>query len=143
MKTLNLMLNQHPRALPTTRDTHADTVAALGTCEQICTSCADACLGEIEELDRLVRCIRTSLDCADICGATARVLTRQTETDDPLVRAQLHACVLACQACGEECFAHASVHGHCATCADTCHYCQECCNRLLNELTSGVREDFF
>lgn len=144
MKTIDIMLNQHPRALPTSRESYAEAVAMLATCEQVCTSCADACLGETEHRERLIRCIRMNLDCADICGTTARLLTRQTETDSSLVQAQVHACVLACQVCADECFSHASMHGHCATCADTCRYCQECCNRLLGEMASSrVREDVF
>ena len=138
------MLNQHPRAVPTSRESYAEAISALGICEQICTSCADACLGESEDLNHLVRCIRTNLDCAEICATTGRLLTRQTETDGPVVQAQLRVCVLACQACADECAAHTSMHGHCATCADTCRYCQESCNRLIDVISSsGVREDTF
>ena len=144
MTTIDLMLNQHPRAVPTTRESYAVAAAALSMCEEVCTSCADACLGETEHVHKLVRCIRANLDCTEICGTTARLLTRQTESDAPVVQAQLHVCVLACQTCADECSAHAAMHGHCATCADTCRYCQECCNRLLGEISSsGVREENF
>jgi hypothetical protein len=136
MKTIDIMLNQHPRALPTSRESYAEAVSMLAMCEQICVSCADACLGEIEHLHHLVRCIRLNQDCSDICGATARLLTRQTDSESSLVQAQVHVCVLACQLCADECFAHASTHGHCATCADTCRCCQESCNRLLAEMES-------
>jgi hypothetical protein len=137
MKTLNIMLNQHPRALPTSRDSYADAVSNLTLCEQVCTSCADACLGEPEHLTELIRCIRLSQDCADICGVTARLLTRQTDTDGAVVQAQLHACVLACEVCADECFSHASMHGHCATCSESCRECQECCSRLLEEISAS------
>ena len=144
MKTIDLMLNQHPRAVPTSREAYSDAVSALGICEQICTSCADACLGETEDLNSLARCIRYCMDCAEICSTTARLITRQTETDAPVVQAQIHVCVLACQTCADECAAHTSRHGYCATCADTCRFCQEFCNRLLGEISSsGVREETF
>jgi hypothetical protein len=142
IKTIDLMLGQHPQSLPGAREFHAEAIAALVVCQQICTSCADACLGEKEHVDRLLRCIRTDLDCADICAVTERVLTRQTETNGSLVQAQLHACIVACQLCADECASHASMHSHCATCAEACRHCQAQCNRLLGELSSsGVRED--
>lgn len=137
MTPLKKILNQHSRALPTSRESYAETVEELSLCGRICTSCADACVGEVEELPHLVRCIRIALDCADICGVTARLLTRQTETDHALLRAQLHACALACELCADECFAHASVHAHCASCANACRSSQECCSRMLAELDLG------
>ena len=35
---------------------------------QVCTACADACLGE-DDVGELTRCIRLDLDCADLCAA--------------------------------------------------------------------------
>lgn len=141
MTTLKIMLNQHPRALPTTRESYADAVEELSLCGRICTSCADACLGESEHRAHLVRCMRYALDCADICGVTARLLTRQTDSEDALLVAQLRACTLACGLCAEECFTHASMHGHCASCADACRSCQECCSRMLAELAFDDKLD--
>lgn len=114
---------------------------ALEACAGICTSCADACLAEPDDVGQLRRCISTNLDCADICNATARVLTRQTETPNELVHAQLHACVLACQICGDECERHSDKHDHCRICADTCRHCQERCNFLLGAISSSGLAD--
>lgn len=85
----------------------------------------------------LVRCIRLNLDCAVICDVTGHVLSRQTEPDWGIVRAQLLACVAACQACGAECERHA-MHGmeHCRICAEACRRCAEACQRLLSVLPS-------
>jgi len=58
----------------------------------------------------LIRCIRLNLDCADVCDATGRLISRQTEPDWGLLRAQLQACVAACQICGAECERHAGRH---------------------------------
>ena len=99
-------------------------------CAATCTSCADACLGESMVKD-LVPCIRLNLDCADICNATGRVLTRQTAPEPLVLRAQLQSCVQACRACGAECQQHAQMHEHCAVCADACRRCEQACNRLL------------
>ncbi len=58
----------------------------------------------------LRKCIRTNLDCADICEATGRVLSRQTEYDAVVTRAILEACAGACRTCGDECQEHGQ-HG--------------------------------
>lgn len=43
---------------------------------------------------------RTNLDCADVCDATGRVLSRHTDYDANITRAVLEACAAACKACG-------------------------------------------
>jgi hypothetical protein len=50
----------------------------------------------------LVKCMRTDLDCADMCDVTAKVLTRQTEFDLVVVRAALSACLAAIVAFAED-----------------------------------------
>lgn len=141
MNLVETMLRSHPHADLQHSQHYAETLNALTLCEQICTSCADACLGEGEHLAKLRRCIQADLDCADVCATTARLLIRQTETPNELVHAQLHACVLACQMCAEECEAHATMHDHCRICAETCRHCQAKCNFMLGEITSsGVEE---
>lgn len=137
MKTIEMMLRSHPRADAQRAVDFAEALRALSTCTEICTACADACLGETGHLEHLRRCIRTDLDCADVCAATARVLMRQTETPHELVHAQLHACIVACQACADECETHREMHDHCRLCAETCRYCQERCNFLLGEISSA------
>jgi len=141
MKTIELMLRSHPRGDQQRVADYADTLGALSTCAESCTACADACLGEPEHLERFRRCITTDLDCADICSATARVLTRQTDAPNEVVHAQLHACILACQVCAEECERHADMHDHCRINAEVCHHCQERCNFLLGEISSSGTAD--
>ncbi|GGA75232.1 hypothetical protein GCM10011490_27490 [Pseudoclavibacter endophyticus] len=123
------MLNTHPAEIDLDRDLLARTIDSLVACAQACTVCADACLSE-ESVAELRRCIRTDLDCADICAATARVLSRQTG-DAAVLRAQLQACVQACSSCGDECEAHAGHHEHCRICAEACRACEQACTELL------------
>ena len=141
MKTIELMLRRHPRADQQRVIEYAEALQALSTCSQTCTACADACLGETEHVAHLRRCIVTNLDCADICQATARVLSRQTETPHDLVHAQLHACIVACQTCADECEQHAHLHDHCRINAEACRHCQERCNFLLGEISSSGTAD--
>ena len=137
MKTFEPMFRSHPHADQQRAAFYAEAIAALANCANACTACADACLGEADDLDRLRRCIRTDLDCADVCTATVRLLARQTDTPNELVHAQLHACVLACRTCAEECAAHARTHEHCRLCGDACRHCQQTCNILLGEISSS------
>ena len=137
MKTIELMLRSHPHADVQRVIDYSEALKAISTCAETCTACADACLGEREHLEALRRCISADLDCADVCTATARVLTRQTETPNEIVHAQLHACVIACQVCADECQAHSEMHDHCRINAQACRYCQERCNFLLGEISSS------
>ncbi|HET6355427.1 four-helix bundle copper-binding protein [Streptomyces sp.] len=64
----------------------------------------------------LTKCIRTDMDCADICNTTASVLSRRTGYDGNITRAMLKACATACKACADECGSHADME-HCHLCA--------------------------
>ena len=105
-------------------------IEACFDCSQTCTACADACLSE-EMVAELTKCIRTNLDCADICDTTGRVLSRHTGYDANLTRAVLQACVQACKSCGDECASHAGMHEHCRVCSVECRRCVPACRELL------------
>jgi hypothetical protein len=111
-------------------DDLAACIDACFICAQACTACADACLGE-EMVAELRRCVTTDLNCADICDATGRVLSRQTGYDPELTRAALTACRDAFRRCAEECDRHAEMHEHCRVCAEACRRCADACDRLL------------
>jgi hypothetical protein len=132
MTVAQQMLDTYPREVTVDRALLARCIEACSTCGQACTLCADACLSEEGPLDALVKCIRTNLDCADICASTGRVLSRQTEYDANVARAVLKACIAACTACANECETHAE-HGmeHCRICAEQCRRCEEACRELL------------
>jgi hypothetical protein len=98
---------------------------------QASTACADACLAE-DDVTPLRICIGLDQDCADVCAATARVLSRQSDYDRLLVQRLLGACVRACSRCAEECRKHAEHHRHCGICADACSACERACKKLLD-----------
>jgi len=108
-------------------------IEACMECAQSCTACADACLSE-DMVDELRKCIRTNLDCADICASTGRVLSRHTGYDANLTRSVLEACAAACKACGDECGQHAEMHEHCRVCAESCRRCEQACRDLISSL---------
>jgi hypothetical protein len=127
------MLRTHPRQPQVDTAALVNCIEECFSCAQTCTSCADACLGE-QNVQEMVQCIRFNLDCADVCDATGRVLSRQTEPDWSLVRSQLQACATACRVCGAECERHAGHMEHCRVCAEACRRCEEACNRLLSAI---------
>jgi hypothetical protein len=131
MHTLE-MLEAHPRDIELDLTRLARAVEVVEDCATVCTQCADACLAEAD-LAPLVRCIRLDLDCADVCTATARVLVRQTEPDDSLIRPLLDACIAACRSCAEECEHHAHLR-HCRICAEVCRACEQTCRDVRDKL---------
>jgi hypothetical protein len=82
----------------------------------------------------LTKCIRTDMDCAEICVATGSVLSRHTGYSANLTRAVLEACRTACKTCGDECERHARMHEHCRICAEACPRCEQACAELIEPL---------
>ena len=131
MTHVSSMLETYPKDLAgVDREKLAACIAACFECAQVCTVCADACLAE-DMVAELRTCIRTDLDCADICAATGAVLTRQTGANPTLLRSILEACQAACEVCAEECERHAEMHEHCRICAEACRRCALACADLL------------
>jgi hypothetical protein len=124
------MLESYPKSINLDRAKLAAGIDAVIACSEACTACADACLSE-DMVAELTKCIRTNLDCADICATTARVLSRHTGYDANISRTLLEACMTACASCGDECASHAEMHEHCRICADACRACEQACRDLL------------
>jgi hypothetical protein len=124
------IIDVHPRQSSLDRELRLRCIEDCLDCGATCTSCADADLGE-EDVSELVRCARLCLDCADLCDATGRIVTRQTEPDLGVIGATLEACLVACRAAAEECERHAAHHEHCRICAEVCRRCEAACADLL------------
>jgi hypothetical protein len=133
MHHVTQMLETHPHA--TANEALARCIEECFACAMTCTSCADACLAE-EDVKELVRCIRLNLDCADVCDATGRTLTRQTSSEPRLARSMLEACAEACRLCAEECERHAGHHEHCRICAEACRRCARACEDLRGSIST-------
>lgn len=67
----------YPRSCNVDEDVLLRCIEACIDCAQACTGCADACLAEDTVAD-LVKSIRLTADCADVCEASGRVLSRRT-----------------------------------------------------------------
>lgn len=130
MQNVREMLDAHPSPSRLDAAALAECIADCLDCGFHCTACADACLAS-ENPKKMARCIRTDLDCADVCQATQRLLSRQTETDFRLLRSQVQALATACAVCAEECEQHADMMRHCKLCGESCRRCEKSCHRLL------------
>jgi hypothetical protein len=128
MNRLAELLTTHPQATPS--DALVRCIEECVACVVDCTSCADADLATDNVAD-LRHCMRVCLDCADVCEATGKVLTRQTSPEPRLTRSLLEACLQACRLCAEECERHEAHHEHCRICAETCRRCEQACANLL------------
>ena len=129
-RVIERMLKAHAEPPVASSTALAECIHACLESAQSCSACADACLGD-HAIEPRIHCIRINLDCADICGVTARVLSRQTAPDLGVVTMQLEVCAGATQACAIESDHHASTHTHCQICASACHRCHEACRALL------------
>lgn len=128
------MLDTHPGPLGGGSGVDPEAIArcieACAECAQLSTMCADACLGE-PSVQEMLSCIRSDLDCADVCAATARVVARQTAFDRTVVRTLVSACAEICGTSAEERERHAAHHEHCRICGEATRRCQQACEQLM------------
>ena len=95
-------------------------ITSLQKCVRHCISCADQCLDE-DNLEKMVPCIRTDHECAEICDATAKVVAMNGSKTAAMVK----TCETICRECAEECDKHE--HQHCKDCAEACRECAKAC----------------
>lgn len=124
--SIHAMIQLHPDVGADFNEDLATAARHAMFCAVMCTSCADACSAERMDMRQ---CIRVCSDCADICTATARVAVRRTGENVAMLRAQLEACIRACDLCAEECDRHD--HEHCRLCATMCRECAADCRKAL------------
>lgn len=99
-------------------------------CVATCTACADECLGQ-PDIAVFRRCIRLNLDCADVCSAIARLLSRRGQPETSTLRALLEAGTTICAAAANEAQKHGESHTHCKLTAEICLTCARSCDAAL------------
>jgi hypothetical protein len=103
-------------------------------CAAACTSCAASSLAEPDP-GPLAPCVTTCLDCADVCEAAARVVSRPLlAVRREAVAALLQACAGVCELTARECFRHEMHHRHCRLCMEAARACLEACETLLEAI---------
>jgi Domain of Unknown Function (DUF326) len=127
------MLGTYSGTINVDADVLAAAIDAVSDCAQACAADTDADLSG-HNLAEMVKCIRLCLNCADVCTATAGVISRPAAYDADVAKPLLQACVAICQSCGDECERHAQHHAHCRVCAEACRRCEQACRELLGAL---------
>jgi hypothetical protein len=125
------MIETVPGGVPLGAEPVAAAIDACLRCVQSCTTCANADLVE-DDVAEMRTCIARCLNCADVCEATARLLSRPADSEPAVVQLLLQACVRTCASCADECARHAQHHRHCAICENVCRACVEACTALLD-----------
>lgn len=123
----------HPAAPEVLQDERFLESVCIDAClesAQACASGADACLEE-PAVGTLRDCIRAQQNCADVCLATARVLSRLGSPTGESWRALLEACLAACALCTEQCERHSERYRHCRLSADATARGEQACAELL------------
>ena len=135
MSTLEI-LSAAPQRLTVDASLIAEAVDAATACALTCTACASACLSE-SDVEGMATCVRDDLDCADLCGVTARHLLRLNASDRQLTLGLLAACIEACVQCAASCAPHAEHHEHCRLCEQASLRCEAACQALLDALRAA------
>lgn len=126
------MLDAAPRRIEFDLDDLTAAIEACANSAQTCTSCTDSSLAE-EDVATMVDSIALCDECADVCTATERSLSRPLHADRVVLHRLLRACVRQCTVCAEECEKHAAHHRHHAICARACRACAKACSDLLED----------
>ncbi|MGH8806969.1 MAG: four-helix bundle copper-binding protein [Noviherbaspirillum sp.] len=102
-------------------------------CADACDYCANLSLSEYD-IRALKRCIRLTIDCAQLCRVAAAYMARGSELSNILCT----ACSQVCEVCADECAQHEMQH--CQDCASACRRCAEACTQMLTTLVSAASE---
>ena len=110
---------------------HSEQCAKACTdCLHECESCAHHCANLVAsgQKDHL-RALGTCADCADVCTAAAKVVSRH----GPLTGTICESCAKACDLCAAECEKH-SQDEHMKRCAKACRDCAKACRDMIKHL---------
>lgn len=91
-------------------------IESCGSCEKICTNCADEC----EKMGGMGDCVKLCRECAAACVKHSGNLTVHD-------RSHTESCIAACEACATECDKGADHMDICRQCAEACRKCAEAC----------------
>ena len=129
--SIRKMIALHPK--DANNQALGDAVHHLMYASKMALSCADSCMAEAQAAGgNMTQCVRLCLDASDICEATARLGTRRTGDDQPILRELLELCARMCEQCAAECERHD--HEHCRLCAQICRECADDCRKAALSL---------
>lgn len=120
-------------AAATSHSSHAgamsECAAACADCQRACDSCSEHCLKLVTEGNKQhQQTLQTCLDCAEICAAADRIVSRSGPFSDTICR----ACAEACNRCAKAC-EQFSDDEHMSQCAEECRKCQRACESMVSQ----------
>lgn len=100
---------------------------ACSDCQRECDRCAIHCAGMISHgKEGHQKTMQTCLDCADVCAAAAKIVSR----GGPFAADICEACADVCKQCAEACRKHEN-DPMMAACAKECEACEKACRQML------------
>ncbi|GGC89173.1 hypothetical protein GCM10011512_15120 [Tersicoccus solisilvae] len=140
MSDIHRALLLHPAAPdvpPGDRSVEGRMIDACAATAAICRVAADASL-ESAVTDDVRERMRAEQSCADVCLATAAVLSRPgtliSASGRDLLVTLVDACRHACEVTRRLCSECAGTHEHCRLAAESCAHCAQACRDLLRHL---------
>lgn len=111
-------------------ETQKQCIAVSASCAHTCETCSNDMIGmgQHDDHDLMVRCIRLCRDCADVCMLTAQWLSRFSSWSEEMCR----LCANVCEQCADVCEQHASQHPLCGQCAEECRRCAALCQEMVH-----------
>jgi Domain of Unknown Function (DUF326) len=103
---------------------------ACADCLLACESCSDHCARLVAsgKKDHLTT-LQTCADCAELCGAAAKIVSR----NGPLMMTVCEACARACDICGAACEKKPD-DKHMQECAKACRDCAKACRQMIQQV---------
>jgi len=103
---------------------------ACSDCQRECDMCAKHCINQVAAGKKdHVTTVHTCLDCADVCAAAARIVSRH----GPMSPTICTACANACDMCAKACDKFPD-DAHMKKCAEECRKCATACREMLKHV---------
>lgn len=128
MERLQRNMQAHPGGSESLKELEVLKKAVLTS--TTCLTCADACLGE-KNPKSFAECARLNLDCAAICDACVKLLSRPDSANYSFLYRLIETCQDVCDACADECEKFADSREHCRISAHMCRECIKACSELM------------
>ncbi len=107
-----------------------DCAKACVECLRECESCANHCAHLLASgMKEHLTTLQTCSDCAEICGAAAKITSRH----GPMAATICEACAKACDDCAAAC-EKTSDDQHMQKCAKACRDCSKACREMVKHL---------
>jgi len=115
-------------------ESYSECAKACSDCQRECDSCAAHCADMMarSQGQNHQTTLRTCLDCADVCSAASKIVSRS----GPFSADICETCADACKRCGEACRQHQG-DSRMQACAEQCQRCEQACRNMVRTAQQG------